>query len=390
MGSAGWLLLALAVSAEHGFATASVSAELRGSAPLQNGSTTTSVNPELSIQPTLDVGYVAGALRAAVGYHPQFTLTNLTPTFLHRIQGSGEWRLSASRRALVDQQLSFGQYDTSLGNLGQAEGGLFPGLLPLGIVDYLTSDTAAGFDGALVPRLRLRAAVGYHVSGGLTETSRTALPLEQGPRLTLELQHEVTRRDSASLYLKTSGDRFAKTLPAPDQLAAVVEGGMTWRSTLARETALTFGAGGAAVVSAPVGEQPVPYAVPVGSAGVSYGVPRLRVSVDANFAPQADARSGEIFQRVGVSASSEYKPRGDLTARASFGGTWSLGTVGANAGGTQSAGDRSLLGEASLAWHEGVTEISGGLRGANVSLSGTAATELRAYVAFSLKAAAVR
>jgi len=128
----------------------------------------------------------------------------------------------------------------------------------------------------------------------------------------------------------------------------------------------------------------------VGAAGLSYGVPRLRFSVDTSFAPQADARSGKIFQRAGVSASSEYKPRGDLTARASFGGTWSLGTVGPDDGTGGSAGDRSLLGEASLAWREGPLEISGGLRGANVSLSGTAATELRAYVAFSLKAVAVR
>src|SRR3954468_18661907 len=122
MGSAACLLVALAVSADHGFATASVSAEARGSTTLQDGSAATAVSPELSVQPTLDVGYVAGALRAGLGYHPLLTVsstgTNLTPAFLHRVQASGELRVSPSRRALVDQQLSFGQYDTSLGNLG--------------------------------------------------------------------------------------------------------------------------------------------------------------------------------------------------------------------------------------------------------------------------------
>jgi hypothetical protein len=136
------------------------------------------------------------------------------------------------------------------------------------------------------------------------------------------------------------------------------------------------------VASVAVGDVPTPAAVPVGSAGLSYGVPRLRFALDASYAPQADALSGNIFQRAGLTASSEYHPRGDLTARASFGGSWAVEGL--------TPGDRSLLGEASLAWHEGWLEVSGGLRGANVSLSGTAATELRAYVAFSLKAVAVR
>jgi len=378
MGSAACLLVALVVSAEHGFANFSVSAEVRGSAPLDGSAS--SINPQLSVQPTMDVGYVAGALRAGLGYHPLFTVSNLTPAFLHRMQATGELRVSPSRRALVDQSLSFGQYDTSLGNLGLAGDGL-PPLLSLGIVDYLTSDTAAGFDGALVPRLRLRATAGYHVSGGLTEAARVGLPLEQGPRLTLELQHEATRRDSVSLHVKASGDQFSN-----GKLAGVAEGGVTWRSTLTRDTTLTVGAGAAAVDSTSTGGA----AVPVGALGVSYGVPRLRFSVDTSYAPQADAKTGDIFRRAGVSASAEYKPRGDLTARASFGGTVSLGTVGIDPRDDQTVGDRSLLGEASLAWREGITEISGGLRGANASVSGTSATELRAYVAFSLKATAVR
>src|SRR3954452_17270889 len=119
MGSAAWLLLELVASANHGFTSFSVAAEARGSTSLQEGSATIGFTPELSIQPTADVGWLAGALRAGLGYHPLFTLTNATPAFLHRMQATGEWRLSPSRRALVYQQLSFGQYDTSLGNLGQ-------------------------------------------------------------------------------------------------------------------------------------------------------------------------------------------------------------------------------------------------------------------------------
>jgi len=380
MGSAAWLLLGLVVSADHGFSSFSVSAEARGSASFQDGTTGATVTPELSVQPTADLGWVAGALKADLGYHPLLTVTNATPALLHRLQATGEWRLSPSRRALVDQQLSFGQYDTSLGSLGQAGDDPFPKLLGLGIVDYLTSDTAAGFDGALVPRLRLRASAGYHVSGGLTETARQGLPLQQGPRLTLELQHEATRRDSVSGYLKLSGGRFS--VDTGDRLAGVAEGGVTWRSTLTRDLGMTLAAGAAAASSEIIGGVPTRLAAPVGSAGLSYGAPRLRFTVDANYAPQVDAQTGTIFYRAGVSASSEYHPRGDLTARASFGGSWSV--AGDN------AGDRSLLGEASLAWHERNLEVSGGVRAADATQSSAHATELRTYVAFSLKTAAVR
>jgi hypothetical protein len=284
----------------------------------------------------------------------------------------------------VDQQLSFGQYDTSLGNLGEA--GSPPNLLPLGIVDYLTSDTVAGYDGALVPRLRLRAAAGYHVSGGLTDAARVGLPLQQGPRLTLELQHEVTRRDAVSVGLKASGDQFSN-----GKTGAIAEGGVTWRSTLTRDALLTLGAGAAGVDSVTAAGTPVRYAVPAGAAGLSYGVPRLRFSVDASYSPQADSVSGTIFQRAGVFASSEYHPRSDLTARASFGGSWSVPAPFVEQ--DVNVGDRSLQGEASLAWHEGHLEVSGGLRAADVYLQSAAvphAIELRAYVAFSFKAAAVR
>lgn len=374
MGAAAWLLVSLAVTAEHGFATASLSAEVYGADTLQNGGS--GLAADLSVQPTVDVGYLAGPFRVDVGYHPLFTLTNLTPALLHRVQATGEWRLSPSRRALVDQQLSFGQYDTSLGSLGQAGGSLIPNLLPLGLVDYLTSDTAAGFDGALAPRLRLRASAGYHVSGGLTETARQGLPLQQGPRLALELQHQATQRDALAGYVKLSGDQFSN-----GKLAAIAEGGLTWRSTLTRELALTVGAGGAAVDSTDSGLT----AKPEGALGLTYGVPRGRVALDASLAPQADELSGDVFQRAGLTASGEYHPRSDLTARANFGGSWSV--QGTN------VGDRSLLGEASLAYHEKTWEVSAGLRAADVALSSagiTHATELRVFVGFSLKAAAVR
>jgi hypothetical protein len=391
MGSAAWLLVALVTSADHGFATASISAEVRALTSLQEGSAMPgAVAPQASIQPTLDVGWVAGALRADIGYHPQLTITDadgtlasLTPAILHRMQASADLRLSPSRRALVDQQLSFGQYDTSLGNPGQTGGP--PLLLPLGIVDYLTSDTTAGFDGALASRLRLRASAGYHVSGGLTQATRVSLPLEQGPRLTLELEHTATRRDAFSGYLRVSGDRYFKSESDPakqDVLAAIAEGGVTWRSTLTRELSMNLGAGAAAVASVDVGATPTPRAVPVGAAGLSYGVPRLRFALDASYSPQPDAQTGTIFERAGLTASGEYHPRGDLTARASFGGSWAVEGL--------TPGDRSVQGEASLAWHEGNLEVSGGLHAANVELSGTTSTELRAFVAFSFKTAAVR
>ena len=60
MGAA-WLLVALAVSAEHGFANASIQAEVRGSAPLQNGAASQPL-VELSVRPNLDLGLVSGAL----------------------------------------------------------------------------------------------------------------------------------------------------------------------------------------------------------------------------------------------------------------------------------------------------------------------------------------
>ncbi|HEY8210696.1 MAG TPA: hypothetical protein VIG99_24600 [Myxococcaceae bacterium] len=374
-----WLLVALAVSADHGFANVSIQAEAHGSASLQGGGAAPGLGPGLSVQPNLDLGLLSGTLRADIGYHPQFTLTNLAPAFLHRIQASAEWRLSPGRRVQVDQQLSFGQYDTSLGNLGQ--GGLFPDyILPLGIVDYLTSDTAVGLDGAIIPRLRLRAGAGYHVSGGLTAEAQAGIPLQQGPRLSLELQHDATRRDSFSGHAKLSADRFSN-----GKNAGVAEGGGTWHSILTRELALSVGAGVAAAASAPAGEALVPLVVPVATVGLTFGVPRIRFSLDAGYAPQADALSGNIYRRAGLNASGEYHPRSDLTARAGASGSFSLGAQGSGDDGAVQTGDRSVQGEASLAFHEGGLEVSGGLRVADVLLSGSHSTEVRAFVAFSLK-----
>lgn len=372
------LLVALALSADHGFATTSIQAELRGATPLALGVAPT-VSPELSIRPTLDAGWVAGVLRATIGYHPQITVTGFStvPALLHRAQAGVDWRLSASRRLLVDQALAFGQYDTSLGNLG-AGGALLPdSILPLATVDYLTSDTAVGMDGAIAPRLRLRTGLGYHASGGLTEAARQGIPLQHGPRMTLELQHAATRRDALSAQVRLSADRFSV-----GRTSAIAEGVVTWRHTLTRDTGLRFGGGVAAVATEAAGEVPAPAAVPVASASLTYGLPRVHLALDASYSPQADALSGLIFQRAGVGVSGEYRPRSDYTARASFGGSWSV------AG--QNAGDRTLLGEAAVAYHERPVEISVGLRVADVALASSTtprATELRAFVGFSLKGA---
>jgi len=138
--------------------------------------------------------------------------------------------------------------------------------------------------------------------------------------------------------------------------ATVAEGGLTWRSLLTRALSLTLGAGGAGLESAPTGTVTTPFVVPVASAGLTYGVPRLSFTLDTSYAPQADALSGLIFQRAGVSLSSEYHPRSDLTARAAATGSFSVGD-------SANAGDRSVLGEVSLAYHDQGLEVSAGLRG---------------------------
>ncbi len=384
MGAAS-LLVALALAAEHGFATSSISGELRAAAPL-SGSTAAGLTPELSLRPSVDVGWVAGLFRVTGGYHPQVTVTGLsTPALLHRAQAGVEWRLSASRRLQVDQALVFGQYDTSLGNLGA--GGTPPPVgLPLGIlVDYLTSDTAVTWDGAIAPRLRLRTALGYHASGGLTEEARRGIPLQHGPRMTLEFQHAATRRDAISTQVRLSADQYLGEQFLVTRTSAIAEGALTWRSTLTRDLGLRLGGGVAAVASVAPGETPAPRAVPVASANLSYGLPRMNFALDAAYSPQADALSGQIFQRAGVGVSADYRPRSDLTARGSFGGSWSV------AG--QNAGDRTLLGEASIAYRERPLEISVGARVADVALAASTpshATELRAFVGFSLQGPAVR
>jgi len=377
MGAAS-LLIALALSADHGFATLSVQAEARAAAPLAGG-LPTGLTPEASIRPALDAGYVAGTLRATAGYHPQITATSFTalPAVLHRAQAGLEWRLSAGRRLLVDQSLVFGQYDASLGNLGEGVGGLPPPALLFGIVDYLTSDTAVGLDGSIAPRLRLRSALGYHASGALSETAQERIPFQHGPRLTLELEHMATRRDAISGSLRLSADRFLTMTP---RTAAIAEATASWRIIVTRETGLRLSGGAAGAVSVEDGQAPAPFVLPVASASFTYGVPRVRLSLDAAYSPQADAQSGRIFQRAGVAVSSEYRPTSQYTARASFGGTWSLSE--------ETLGDRTVLGEASLSWREQPVEISAGLRVANAQISQppSNATEARAFVSFSLTA----
>ena len=378
------LLVALALSADHGYATTSLQAEARAAAPLVGG-LPAGLTPELSIRPSLDAGYVAGVLRATAGYQLQITATsaNFTaPGFLHRAQAGVEWRLSAGRRVLVDQALTFGQYDTSLGNLG-AGGAPLPVLLPLVTVDYLTSNTALGLDGSIAPRLRLRTTLGYNASGGLTDAARAQIPLQQGPRLTVELEHMATRRDALSGSLRLSADRFTGGR-ADGRTAAIAEGTASWRIIVTRETGLRLSGGAAGVVSVAAGDAPAPQVAPVASANFTYGVPRVRLGLDAAYSPQADALSGAIFQRAGVGVSGEYRPTSQYTARAAFGGSWAVENL--------TLGDRTVLGEASLGWREHPVEISAGLRVANaqVTLPGdplpTTATEARAFVSFSLTA----
>lgn len=324
---------------------------------------------------------MAGPLRATAGYHPLFTVTSLTPAFLHRIQAAVEWRMAAQQRATLDQSLSFGQYDTSQrGGLGSDGTPEPPELLPLGIVDYLTSETAVALDGAIAPRLRARAGLGYHASGGLTAAAQAGIPLQHGPRLALELTQASTRRDTLSGGLKVSVDRFST-----GRLASVAEASGAWRTALDRSTGVQLGAGVAAVASALPGQALAPAAVPVVGATLNYGLPRVHLSLDARLSPQPDALTGAIYQRAGVGLSGEWRPRSDYTARASFGGSWSV--AGSN------AGDYTLLGEASLSWKDGPLDVSGGVRVADALLASAGqshSVEVRAFVGVTLRGAQVR
>jgi len=376
------LLVVLALGADHAFAAASVHAEVRGSAPFADGASQ-GFTPELTLRPTVGAGWVAGILRAEVGYQPQLTATGLNVGLLHRLQAGAEWKLSPSRRARVDQQLTFGQYDTSsLASLGQpGEVSLPDVILPLGTVDYLTSDTAAELDGAIAPRLRLRGALGYKVSGGLSASAAT-LPLEQGPHLTLELSHQATRRDALSAQLRLTGDAFST-----GTTSGIAEGSAAWRTDLSHQASLQLSAGAAAVATAGAAApgEATPPVVPVAAASLSYGVPRLRLGLEARLAPQPDAQTGRIYERAGAGLSGEYKPRSDLSVRASGAGSWSV--LGDN------AGDRTVLGEAQVVYHQEPVEVEAGVRFADVVLSKSLishATELRGFVGVTFKLATVR
>lgn len=383
------LVVALALG-DHVTFNSSVRAEGRGAVPVVGSDT--ALVPEVQIQPALDLGYVTGSFRAQLGYHPQLSFTGLDPGYLHRVGANGEWRLAASRRATVDQQFSFGQYDSTLSDLGGDGGFTLPDyIVPLGKIDQFSSETTATLDGAIAARVRLRASAGYRASGGLTEEARLSLPIQHGPFTGLELAYAPTRRNTYTAGLRVSATRTTVVRIVEGvstveyRTSGIAEGLLSWTTLVTRGTELLLGAGVAAVGTMPDGGALTSSAVPVGSAGLSYSLPRLRLALDARLSPQADAQSGKIYQQAGAIFTVESRPRNEITVRTSGGGNFSLSG--------DNRGDRTILGEASIGYREEPLEISVGVRVADAVLS-TAPTphalEVRAFVGISVQGPRVR
>jgi hypothetical protein len=178
-------------------------------------------------------------------------------------------------------------------------------------VSYVTSRTAISAYQLPTSRWVVNEAASFELSGGATETSRTFVPFQYGPRLALSMDHRATRRDHVGASADASFSHFSTG--ADVGLATTM---LRYGRDLARGTTIGFGAGpaGAAFRVQPDGYHTRVYAnaeITVAHHRAAFGN-RLDLDGAIRFSPIVDRIAATVDPRISASIAGTYTTRAYL------------------------------------------------------------------------------
>jgi len=190
---------------------------------------------DVDLAPLLQLFLREGATGLQLSYSPRVSLRNLTssvhPELQHNGRFQGEWRPFRGLQLFAIEGLSYGQVDAvQLSTTGS------PTTTPS--VRYLASESGVGFQAGFgIPRLLVTASASWLVSGGLGET---AIPSQQGPRVSLAGGYRVDPRTNLTLTLLGTDAHFST-----GSRASVLQGnpGLRYRLDPRTEAELSLGLG---------------------------------------------------------------------------------------------------------------------------------------------------
>lgn len=306
-----WLAVATA-------ATYDVSArtETRTRSPTLSEQSLSPVLGDLELTPSALVQLRESGLGLQLSYAPRVVLRDLGLSaqhveLQHTGRAQGDWKPSRGLRLLAQQQLVYGQVDTT--ELAIASGGVpQPRPTDTPSVRYLSSETTAGVETtALVPRLSLSAAVTYFISGGLGDAT---VPLQQGPRATLTSLYRLDPRTGLTVSFLGSDSHFSTGSQAS---VLQLTGGLRYRFDRHTEGELSAGVGGTRNKATPTDVDPSPAAplvlAPNGSAQLSSRLlsergQTLDGRVMVRMTPFVDALTARAYQRLESTLALAWQP----------------------------------------------------------------------------------
>jgi len=275
------------------------------------------------------------------------------PALLHRgelaaaLAPNANWRLGALQR------VSYGTTDLSPFSQTDATTPV-PTATPLSL---LTSETAAGADGALSPRFGTTVRLSWLSSGGADAAAQRLVPRQNGPSASFALRWDASRENVLTTGL--AGGSTAMEAGRRASLATLFQAlDRPLRADLRMRAELGVASGFLSDPAMPALDvSALPLAATYFSyrAGTEPGSPQATLGLRA--APFLDRYEGAAYERMEVAASAGWSParRFDLRAR----GFWGLVVTGAQAGASLSSAEAETAWQGGPAW-----SLSFGLRAA--------------------------